>query len=125
MRFGAVGAIGTAAHYAVLIWLVEMFEVNVVLATTMGFFVGAIVNYALSFRTVFGSTQEHTVALPRFLTVAALTGALNAAIMWTLTSMMPVHYLLAQLVATGIAFFCNYAFNSLWTFRSRTRRPVD
>jgi putative flippase GtrA len=117
LRFAAVGLVGTAAHYSVLTALVELAGNPVVLATTLGFGVGALVNYLLNRRFTFASAARHAVALPKFLLIAAAGAVLNAAIVAWLLGHVPVHYLVIQLAATGIVLLWNFAANALWTFR--------
>jgi putative flippase GtrA len=117
LRFALVGLVGTAAHYSVLTALVELAGSPVVLATTLGFGVGALVNYTLNHRFTFASAERHAVALPKFLTIAAVGAVLNAAIVAWLLRHVPVHYLVIQLAATGTVLLLNFTANSLWTFR--------
>src|SRR5262245_8016411 len=72
LTFAAVGAVGTAAHFAVLVLLVEALDFSPAAATTVGFVCGAVVNYALNRRFTFVSARSHRAALPQFLLVAAL-----------------------------------------------------
>jgi putative flippase GtrA len=116
--FAAVGAVGTAAHYATLIALVQIWRVSPPVATTAGFAVGALVNYVLNYRITFASNARHAHALPKFLTIAAIGAALNYGIVWWLTG-RGVHYLLAQVVSTGVVLVLNYAANRAWTFATR------
>ena len=53
LRFALVGIFGTAAHYTVLVSLVEVYGVPVLFATTAGFLTGALVNYILNRRFTF------------------------------------------------------------------------
>lgn len=116
--FAVVGLVGTAAHYAVLWFLVEFGSVSVVAATTAGFAVGAIVNYFLNRRFTFTSDATHAAALPKFLVIAALCAVVNALVVAWLLEHTNVHYLLIQLFATGTVFVWNFIANSLWTFRT-------
>ena len=70
LRFAAVGAVGTLAHYALLVALVEGAGAPPLAGATAGFVLGALVNYALARRLVFASTRSHAQALPRFFAVA-------------------------------------------------------
>ena len=70
LRYACVGAVGTAAHYTVLIALVQSAGAAPVAASTAGAIVGAFVNYALNHRFTFASGRAHRIALPRFLVVA-------------------------------------------------------
>lgn len=117
MRFAAVGICGTAAHYSVLWTLVEYAAMPVLIATSIGFGVGALVNYALNRRFTFDSDATHTDALPKFMTVALLGLVLNALIVKVLNVHFGIHYMLAQVFATGTVLVWNFAVNYLWTFR--------
>lgn len=116
-RFAFVGLFGTAAHYSVLTVLVEAFRAPVLGATTAGFAVGALVNYALNRRFTFASATKHAVALPKFFTVAALGAGINAFVVAWLLEHTPVHYLAVQVCATAMVLLWNYAANALWTFK--------
>ncbi len=117
MRFAAVGLCGTAAHYSILWGLVEFAATPVLVATSIGFAAGALVNYALNRRFTFDSDRTHTDALPKFMTVALLGAVINALIVKLLNLQLGMYYLLAQLFATGTVLIWNFAVNYLWTFR--------
>jgi putative flippase GtrA len=129
LAFGLVGALGTGAHYLVLVALVEAFSFDPTAATTVGFVVGALVNYLLSHRYVFASAKAHLDAGPKFFLIAAITGFMNTFMLHAGVRWAGVNYLLAQVVSTAIIFFVNYALNSLWSFREmgslRNRGSTD
>lgn len=122
LMFAVVGAVGTVAHYAVLIALVQTRAATVPIATTCGFAIGALINYVLNYRFTFGSGKRHSEALPKFLLVAVSGAVLNYAVMWLLTREAAVHYLAAQLAATALVLVWNYLLNRGWTF---ARRPAQ
>lgn len=122
LRFAAVGAVGTAAHYALLLVLVEAGGVDPVVGSVAGFLLGALVNYTLNRRLVFRSDRAHVEALPRFLAVAGLGLCWNALLMYLFIDVAGLHYLIAQVVTTGILLAWHYLGNALWTFR---KRPPD
>ena len=115
--FGLVGLIGTGAHYLVLIMLVERAGIDPVTATSVGFVVGALVNYALNRRYTFQSTKLHLDAGPKFFTIATITGIANSLLVYGGVDLVGANYLLVQISATSIVFLANFALNSLWTFR--------
>lgn len=117
LSFALVGLVGTAAQFMVLYGLVSQAAVNPVAASTLGFVIGALVNYWLNYRLTFRSTKKHHDALPRFMTVAGGGCLLNGALMAMLLSRIPVHYLLAQVVVTGLVLLWNFLANRFWTFR--------
>ena len=116
LRYASAGAIGTTAHFAILAALVHLAGIAPVIASTAGAVAGALINYAVNHRFTFESRRTHTVALPRFFVVASAGVALNAIVMATLLALAPLHYLVAQAVATGIVLVTGYVANRRWTF---------
>ena len=121
MRFAAVGAVGTVAHYALLLVLVEGLGARPLVGATAGFVLGAIVNYTLSRMLVFDSDRSHVEALPRFFAVAAVGLGWTALLMMLFVDALGLHYLLAQLITTALLLLWHYAGNALWTFRRRPK----
>lgn len=115
MRFVLVGGVATAIQYALLVILVRGFGMAPTPASSIGFALSAAVNYLLNYRFTFRSNRPHGPAAARF---AALAGAgllINAAVMHVLVG-VGLHYLLAQVCATGVVLFWNFIGNSFWTF---------
>ena len=117
VRFTLTGAIGTIAHYAVLVILVELFHIRPLTGSIAGFLTGALTNYTLARLLVFHSDRSHRQALPRFLIVAGIGLMGNALLMSILNTTLGLHYLLAQVLTTGILLLWHYTGNALWTFR--------
>jgi len=115
LRYAGAGAVGTLAQYALLVILVQAQWAGAVVASTLGAIAGALVNYALNHRFTFASGRTHAQALPRFAAVAAAGIALNAAVVALLVH-ADVHYLAAQVVATGVVLVAGYLANRAWTF---------
>ena len=114
--FAGVGAIGTAGHYATLVLLVQVIHTDPVFASTIGFIIGALINYLLNYRVTFNSNKRHRETLIKFLIVASLGAAINAAIMSAGINMFDIHYLAIQVVATCIVLALNFTANKYWTF---------
>jgi putative flippase GtrA len=120
--FGLVGLIGTGAHYLALVLLVEMAGMYPVTATSVGFVIGALVNYVLNHRYTFRSSKAHLDAGPKFFLIAIATGILNSLLVYAGVSLMGANYLLVQIGATLMVFLANFALNSLWTFQEAHAR---
>ncbi|MBR0568130.1 GtrA family protein [Azoarcus sp. L1K30] len=116
LRFAAVGAVGTAAHYGLLLALVEGLGAAPLPGSIAGFLLGAVVNYAIGRRFVFASERAHVEAFPRFMTVAGIGLCWNAALMYMFVDVLALHYLVAQLLTTGLLLLWHYAGNARWTF---------
>lgn len=116
--FVAVGFIATGVHYALLIGLVEVFEIGAVPAALAGYSGGGIVSYLLNRRHVFRSNRPHEEAVTRFVIVAAVGFGLTYLFMLLLVQKARVPYVLAQMATTGIVLFWNFAAHKMWTFRT-------
>ena len=116
-RFLVVGGIATVSQYSVLVAAVQLFRAPPVPASGLGYLVGAVVNYQLNRRFTFRRDAAHSVALPRFMVIAAVGLAINQTLMHVFSTRLGWPYLLAQIAATILVVVWNFAGNSLWTFR--------
>ena len=117
IRFTGVGTVGTLAHYGVLILLVQGMGLDVVMASTAGFIVGALINYVLNYHYTFASKKLHREAMSKFFTVALIGMLFNGVIMALCSNVLDLHYLLAQILATGLVLLWGFSANRWWTFR--------
>lgn len=115
VRFAVVGGVATAIQYALLILLVRGFGMAPTPASSIGFVLSAVVNYLLNYRFTFQSNRPHGPAAAKFGLLAGAGLLINAAIMHLMVA-AGVHYLLAQVCATGVVLFWNFVGNSIWTF---------
>lgn len=116
-KFASVGLCATAVHYSILMLLVEVFRIDAVFATTVGFVVAALVNYTLNRRFTFASNAKHIEALPKFFAVALIGAAINARVVGWVKGHTDVHYMVAQVCATGTLLAWNFTVNVIWTFK--------
>jgi putative flippase GtrA len=119
LRYTGSGAVGTAAHYAVLMTLVSVFHAAPTLGTALGFIVGAGINYAFNYRFTFRSDRRHREAMPRFLALALLGFCLNVGIVSVGTGLFHFHYLIPQVAATALVLVTTFVGNRIWTFKGR------
>lgn len=117
IRFTGVGVIGTAAHYSVLILLVQLTAIDPVVASSLGALLGALVNYHLNYHYTFQSSKRHREALTKFMVVAVMAFFLNALLMYAFATVLQWHYLLAQVLTTGLVFLWTFLANLMWSFR--------
>lgn len=116
LRFAAVGAVATAVHYAVLIAMTELGGASPVLATICGFFVGALVSYTLNRRYTFATKPDFGKGLLKFLLVIAIGAVINAGIVAAFVN-AGVHYMIGQVIATGLVLIWNFAASRFFVFR--------
>lgn len=118
ISFAGVGLIGTSVQYVTLVLLVYTFSTSPVIASSIGMILGAFTNYYLNHRVTFKSNKKHAEALPKFLTIALIGLLFNGLIMTLFTEYIKIHYLIAQVIATGIVLIWNFLGNLLWTFKN-------
>ena len=113
IRYGTVGALATATHYALLVLVVEAFGWPAWLGSGLGAVVGAQVAYAGNRRWTFAHRGRLAASWPRF---QALLGALAGMAIVAAGVRLGLHYLLAQVVATAAGLLLTFAVNRRWTF---------
>lgn len=117
LRFATVGAVATAAHYAVMIALTELGGMNPVAATVCGFALGAVVSYTLNRRYTFAVQPAYMRGFLKFAIVIGIGAVLNAAIV-ALFIRAGLHYMAGQVIATGVVLVWNFAGARLIVFRA-------
>jgi putative flippase GtrA len=120
VRFLIVGGTATLIQYITLIWTVERWHWNAVLASSFGYVLSASANYFLNYYFTFRSDNQHGVAATRFAIVAAAGFALNALLMEFLTVKLHFPYVPSQVLATVGTLLWNYWANSKWSFGRQT-----
>lgn len=125
LSFLGVGAIATSVQYLVLIAGVQGLHADPVVASTVGFVIAATVNYILNRRYTFGSIKPHTETAPKFFMVAAIGLWLNGILLAAGMAIVGLHYIAAQIIATGCVLLWNYTINAVWTFAVKAHgRPL-
>lgn len=123
LQYAAVGAVATAAHYAILVGLVEAGLLAPQRAAALGAWVGAQVAFAGNAAFTFRGAGATVGAWLRF-QITAVVGAMLSFALVALGVRIGLHYLLAQIVATLINLGVTFEINRRWSFASPTlRRP--
>jgi len=135
LRYFISGGLATIVHFAVLMSLLEYHLVSPVQATMIGALCGFLVNYPMQMRWTFKAQGSHKRFFSRYLLVTLIMFGLNAGIFWLATQPLSLDFLLslpfpsqieqphhlgywyAQIIATGVVFFCNFIINHYFTFK--------
>jgi putative flippase GtrA len=123
LMYAAVGAAGTAGHYAFLVTAVSLGLLAPVPASVIGALVGAVINFVLNAAVTFRGHAHptwHTAA--RFFATAGAAAAVNGAAMSVLVNGLRLDYRMAQVLVTGTLLCATYVVNSLWTFQASKAR---
>ena len=122
VSFTGVGFASAVGHYGVLIALVQFARAPAVPASAAGALLGAWINYSLNYRYTFRSSKRHREAVFKFALVASVGLILNTLFMWVGVDLLAIHYLLSQIVTTGLVLIWSFSANRLWTFGSPNPR---
>jgi putative flippase GtrA len=114
--FVGVGLIATGVHYLLLLLLVQVGGLAPVPSALCGFTAGGIVSYGLNRRHTFVSDRPHEQAAWRFAVVATVAFGLTYLFMRLFHEAGHMHYLVAQVVTTGIVMGWTFGANRFWTF---------
>lgn len=116
LRFILVGVTATLTTYLFLIVLVELWQVNVIIASVIGYVAGIVVNYLLNYGFTFQSKQHHLNLVPKFILVMLVGLLLNTGLMFVGIYWFGMHYVLAQLAAITVVLIWSFTANRLWVF---------
>ncbi len=117
--YSVAGVAAVATHYGVMVALVTWANLPEVAASSLGFLAGACVKYPLNYWTVFASRQRHRIAMPRFVLALAVSFALNALVFAVLLRALDVHYMVSQVLTTGVVLVVSYLLARYWIFSGR------
>jgi putative flippase GtrA len=113
-------SIASFFDYLVTIFLVDLFRVDVVIASTTGTVCGGILNFLVGRTWVFESRKRkvHQQAL-RYGIVWVGNLILNIGGMYLLTKKLQVHYVVAKLFVSLLVGFCyNYTLQKRYVFKN-------
>lgn len=117
LAFTGVGVVAAIVHYGLLIGLVELLGWKAIPATLAGYIGGGIVSYLLNRTHTYQSDRPHEEAGWRFALVAAVGFGLTYLCMSLLHGQLGMHYLLAQVLTTGIVLVWSFVAHKFWSFR--------
>jgi putative flippase GtrA len=115
IRYGTVGAVATASHNLLLVFVVEVLAWPAWLGSGLGALLGAQVAYVGNRRFTFAHRGRIARSWPRF-QATALLGALAGMAIVAAGVHLGLHYLLAQVIATATTLLLTFLVNRRWTF---------
>jgi dolichol-phosphate mannosyltransferase len=125
VKFCAVGLSGVGVNLGILWLLTERAGLFYLLSATISIECSIISNYLLNefftFRDRrYGGGSRLLVRLARFNAVSLVGVGLNLGVLWILTSLAGLYYLVSNLCGIVVATTWNYLVNSRWTWRIRS-----
>ena len=109
-RYFFVGGTALVVDFGLLWGLTEWCRLYYLLAATISFIAGLMVNYALSIWWVFRehSLRSRIVEFAAFAIIGLIGLGLNELIIWLATERLRSHYILSKIISATVVFFWNF-----------------
>jgi len=119
LAFSIVGVINTVVHFAVFMLFLRLFQVPLLIASTIGYCAGIVNSYCINRLWTFKVRSRATVQeFLRFTTVNLLSLGANLVLLSYLNTAIGLGPEFAQIGAIGGSLLVNFAGNKWWTFRT-------
>lgn len=123
IKFGLVGVLNTALHFAVFYALYSLLGLYYLLASTIGYVAGLINSYILNRNWTFRSHDaDQKREFARFIWVNLLSLGVNLVTLKALVVWVELRPEVAQLLAIILTLLANFVGNRFWTFSSARSR---
>lgn len=120
VKFCIIGAGNTLINLAVLYFLTSIFGWYYLLSEILAFTAGTVNSFVWNSVWTFKSRTRHVRKYFKFLAINVVSLGVNLLILYLLTNLLEVHYLLSELVASFASLVVNFAGNKMWTFGPQT-----
>lgn len=118
VKFGIVGVSNTVLSFAIYTVLLKVLGVPYLIASAIGFVVGAINGFLLNRRWTFAEHVGDSLTPVRWGVVQGCGLGLNEALLYAFVDGARVEKLLGQAFAIGIVTVTTFFVNRAWTFRT-------
>lgn len=109
LKFGVVGVIAFFIDYSLLYTLTEFCHIHYMISSVISFTVSLIFNYIASIYWVFDVKQKQTFKEVTVFVVLSVIGlGINQLVMYLMTDVGSIYYMLSKLVATAIVMVWNF-----------------
>ena len=116
IKFLGIGGISTLLQFVLLALLVELKLAPEIIASATSYFLSSIFNYLANYYFTFASNSSHGKTLPKFAVTVGL-GLTVSTLLFAVFLHLIGHYIVAQLLATGITVCLNFLVHKLWIYK--------
>ena len=135
IRYIFVGGTAFVVDYGVMVILAEIFLLNSIIASTISFVLGLIVNYLLSVSWIFKSSkmQNRLAEFCAFALIGIIGLVINTIIIWLADTVAASHmllgewfpqdkyYMIGKIISTVVVFLWNFFARKYIVFEKKTR----
>ena len=119
LRFLVSGGVATAVHWVTLWGLIHL-QIEAVIASSIGAFTGAVVNYFLQYFFAFKTKRLHKQAMLAYIPAVSISWLLNLGLFYSLYGSLFSEPLTAQVVTTSIIMVVNFLLYKKVVFRAKS-----
>jgi putative flippase GtrA len=117
-RYSVVGFSTFLFDLVLLVFVIELLDVNYLIATPIAFAIAVTINYAISRKYVFvGTERAYHHGYLYFVGIAAMNAALVTGIVTLLIEFAGQHYFTARIITAGFIGFLSYILNLYHNFK--------
>lgn len=118
IRYGVVSVAALIVDFGGLVLMKHFGHINYLLAGTISFIAGLLVNYVLSILWVFHSSRmiNKRQEFIYFAAIGLVGLGLTDLILWALTSGLGIYYVISKAVATVVIYFWNFGMRKKYLF---------
>jgi putative flippase GtrA len=116
LRFLLVGGSTALLYFGLTYVLVESLALEAVLASSAAYLVAVCYNYLLHYYWTFASDAAHNRVVVKYVLTCLGGVALNGLVMHYGVRLLPLHYLVVQLIAAGTLVCWSFSVSTLWVF---------
>ena len=127
IRYGFVSVVALAVDFGGMVLLVELLSMHYLIAATISFTAGLVVNYLLSRAWVF-TDRKYESRVKEFIvfTGIGIVGLLlNNSIMWLAVEKIGIYYIFSKIIATILVFFWNFGLRKMLVFKQVKTEGVE
>ncbi len=118
LKYSFVGVSTFLFDLLCLFLLIDVFDVNYIVATGLAFLVAVSINYYISRKYVFkGTTRPFKVGYVFFIASSLLSLFIIMSCMYVMVEILAFNYLISRISVAGITGFGNYLLNLMVNFK--------
>jgi|TARA_R110002072_G_scaffold183613_3_gene339786 putative flippase GtrA len=102
--------------------MVDGLHLHVVLGSTIAVILASLYNYCLHYYWTFSSDTSHGFVLIKYLLMCLGGLVINGLVMYFGVTVLSVHYLMVQLLASVMLVLWSFTISFLWVFSSKPKR---
>lgn len=122
-KYILVGGTAFIVDFGTMVFTKEYFGINYLVAASIGFLIGLIVNYFLALKFVFNSSNGVNIKDFIYITIIGIVGlALTDIGMFIGVEIFKIHYTITKLIITGGVLIWNFGARKLFVYP--TTKPL-